>query len=253
MHAFAKDSKNMSLGGSGPLRSKIDLAQFNGTETEGYRDYSQSAAVEDGYTDAIKRPMNARSESFNPTYRVEPVHGDLSVGLGTSTFLEGAPASRAAIQRRESEQEAAQTVPGGGGLSRKMSLAQKIRGNINNRIPGPRAQTPDERFERTTSPTSPRAPGASKPAENNPYFKDYDDEYEKKGAQIQVAEDGNKTRNRAPSSPRRAFPSLERRFTNDSIGGGEEAKTTGGGGFLSRVKSLKGGRRMRPERRETSR
>ena len=247
MQAFAKDSKNMSLGGSGPLRSKIDLAQFNGTEVEGYRDFSQSAAV-DEYADPLKRPLNGRGDNFNPIERVEPLHGDESVGLGTSTFLEGAPASRAAILRRESEQEAAQVVQGGG-LSRKKSLAQKIRGNINNRIPGPRVQSPEER---TTSPTSPMSGEGPKAGEGNSYFKDYDEEYDKKGAQIQVAEQGDKTRVRAPSSPRRGL-GLERRVTNDSVGvGGSGEESKSGGGFLSRVKSMRGGRRMRPERRETS-
>lgn len=250
MQAFAKDSKNMSLGGAGPLRSKIDLAQYNGMEQEGYRDFARSTPGDDYYGDAFKRPGVDRSVSFNPTSRIEQVHGDESMGLGTSTFLEGAPASRVAIQRRESEQEAALAVQGGG-LSRKKSLAQKIRGNLNQRIPGPRVQSPEER---TTSPTSPISGGGAKKAnENNPFFQDYDQEYDKKGAKIQVAEEENnfKPRARAPSSPRRGL-GLERKATNDStgLGSGEDGKV--GGGFLSRVKSLKGGRRTRPERRDVS-
>jgi hypothetical protein len=44
---------------------------------------------------------------------------------------------------------------------------------------------------------------------------------------------------------------LERKITAEGADGGEDGK--GGGGFLSRVKSLKGGpRRARGERREAS-
>lgn len=89
----------------------------------------------------------------------------------------------------------------------------------------------------------------------NPFFKDYDQEYEKKGQQIAFAEAQEKVegRARAPSSPRRGL-GLERTKTAESIGGGEEAKQESkASGFLNRVKSLKGGpRRTRPERRDTS-
>jgi Pal1 cell morphology protein len=47
------------------------------------------------------------------------VHGVETLGLGTSTFLEGAPAPRSAIQGSEEAEE--------GGLSRKMSIVQKIK------------------------------------------------------------------------------------------------------------------------------
>jgi hypothetical protein len=98
------------------------------------------------------------------------------------------------------------------------------------------------------SPTSPL--GTTKSESNaNPFFKDYDQEYEKKGAQIASAEE-KQARTRAPSSPRRGL-GLERKITAESADGGEDSKS--GGGFLSRVKSLKGGpRRARAERREAS-
>jgi hypothetical protein len=93
--------------------------------------------------------------------------------------------------------------------------------------------------------------------ESNPFFSEYDDAYEKKGATIKVAEQQEAGpsvapavgRTRAPSSPMRGTP-LERRTTTDSVGMNAEAKPSIGGAFLTRMKSLKGGpRRTRPERR----
>lgn len=256
MKAFPKDSMNNALGGSGPVNSNIDLNQFHGRGGEGYADYGNSAPV--------VRPGQERSMSFIATSRIEPVHGDESMGLGTSTFLEGAPASKTAIQRRESEldQQLGQ-VGTGGGIQRKKSLAQKIRGMSTSR-PRPdfgRTTSPENYLERTMTPTSPMSTGApisaggrGKVNEKNAFFQDYDAAYDQKGVKIAAATEEVRAekekvgRTRTASSPRRGL-GLERKITNDvvSVGGGEEQKS-GGGGFLSRVKSLKGGRRNRSER-----
>ncbi|KAK9479822.1 Pal1 cell morphology protein-domain-containing protein [Lipomyces japonicus] len=69
-------------------------------------------------------------------------HGDISLGLGSSTFLEGAPASQAAIKQQKLQQRAKEAADGridfsniggssyesGAGLSRKKSIVQKLRG-----------------------------------------------------------------------------------------------------------------------------
>jgi Pal1 cell morphology protein len=260
MQAFPKDSRNMALGGSGPNNSNIDLAQFHGRGEEGYNDYSTSAVV-DEFGDSMKRPNAAvRSASFHPITRVEPLHGEESMGLGTSTFLEGAPASKAALQRRESD--IGDIQPGGaGGLGRKKSLAMRIRGISNNRtVAGGGGRGASTDFgDRRPTPTSPLHTGQSAHDNNNninnnnPFFKDYDREYEKKGGQILFAEEKAAGRARAPSSPKRGL-GLERKTTVESVG--EEPKVGGGGGgggFLSRVRSLKGGsRKSRVERREAS-
>ena len=228
----------MSLGGAGPNNAKLNLDQIHGTGHEAHIDYNKSA-LGDGFGYDQRRPNPERSAGFNPLDRVEPVHGEESVGLGTSTFLEGAPASRVAIQRRATEDEFT-TEPND--LSRKKSLAQKIRGAR----PGARMTSPEPSMK---SPTSPLGIGKSE-TNANPFFKDYDQEYEKKGAQIASAEE-KQGRTRAPSSPRRGGLGLERKITADSTDGVDEGKS--GGGFLSRVKSLKGGpRRARGERREVS-
>lgn len=286
MQAFAKDSANNTMGGSGPVHKDIDYNQFHGRGAEGFTDFSTSGAGNPlaepiafepyaGSSAPVRvgpgvRPGVDRTSSFNPTARVDQVHGEESMGLGTSTFLEGAPAARTAIQSRESESD---QIPGmnGGGLGRKRSLAQKIRGISNARDRGfgqpARVTSPNGVFERTTSPTtSPgdvqSAGGMPKIKESNPFFNDYDDAYEKKGAKIQIAEENNRqgsigggeeslnatVRSRAMSSPKRAPGlGLERRVSNDGAVPAESSNGAGGGGgFLSRVKSLKGGRRAKP-------
>lgn len=294
MQAFAKDSANNTMGGSGPVNKDINFNQFHGRGDEGFTDYATSGAANPavqpvsfepyaGSSAPMRghaRPGVDRTESFNPIARGDPIHAEETMGLGTSTFLDGAPAPRAVIQQRETESEA--TVAGGGGLSRKRSLAQKIRG-INNRGdrsgPSGRINT-SSAFERTRSPNelheTQSAGGMPRINESKPFFNDYDEAYERKGQQIQMAEESNNrsgsigggeeefnasaNRARAVSSPRRAPPAnLERRVTNDAFSpvaetdartGGPSSGTGGGGGggFLSRVKSLKGGKRSRPER-----
>lgn len=281
MQAFSKDSANNIIGGSGPLNKDIDLAQFHGRGAEGFTDYSASGAppttaesvVFEPYVGATA-PVRAGSSiypgvnpnaSFNPTARVEQVHGDESMGLGTSTFLEGAPASRTAIQRRESETDQAGGVFGGaGGLGRKRSLVQKIRGMSNaNRGAGTaiRVTSPERFHDRTKGPIAQHdghplsAGGIRNTTNTNPFFSDPEDLQEPRTTTIQVAEDKNRfegpgLRERAISSPKRQAMGglLERRMTNEATGPvNGESKS---GGFLSRVKSLKGGRRAKPENRE---
>ncbi|KAI9737473.1 MAG: hypothetical protein M1834_009628 [Cirrosporium novae-zelandiae] len=242
MQAFPKDSANNTMGGSGPVNSRLDLDRIHGVGPDAFDDYSTKMA---------ERPVHPRGESYDPTVTIQAIHGDESMGLGTSTFLEGAPASRKAmLQRRESENE--QQALGGGGLSRKKSLAQKIRGISNSRgqniYRNPNSPEPgfDGRNSPNTPPTVPShsqsANGQKKANEKNPFFQDYDAAYDRKGMKIEENKVG---RPRAPSSPKHVGPGLERRVTSD---GNEEPKPKEG--FLTRMKSMKGGRRTRPERRE---
>jgi hypothetical protein len=253
MQAFAKDSMNNSLGGAGPIHSNINLAQFHGRGAEGYEDYGGNMPEY-----VPRRP----TEGHFSAHAREALHGDETMGLGTSTFLEGAPASRNAIQRRESEVEAQMQAIGSGGLQRKKSLAQKIRGMNNSRsAPADRTTSPTENvLERTASPSSPMSAGGSRRTETNPFLQDYDAAYDQKGARIAAATElKNGGRARAPSSPRRGL-GLERKVTHDGSGSAYENGEEGVGngnvkqGFLNRVKSLKGGRRVRPgtERKDTA-
>ncbi|KAK5937077.1 hypothetical protein PMZ80_010617 [Knufia obscura] len=232
MQAFPKDSINMVMGGSGPVNKRMDYDKYHGRGEEAHRDYNEAAIAEDN-VEPYRKPDG--SIGYNPNGR-EVLHGDESAGLGTSTFLEGAPASRAAIQRRESEYESQQPEERPG-LSRKKSLAQKIRGVRPSRD---RFASADGRAGATSPPMM---TGQSDSAVN-PFFRDFNGEVKKDNAQITFDEQPKPSRARAPSSPKRN--ELERRNTTEN-GGEEGSKPTG---LLGRMKSLKGGRR--PVRRDTN-
>lgn len=283
MQAFPDGSANMNLGGAGPLHSTLDLNKIHGTGTEGYKDFGT------GYDASGRRPDASRGLSFDPYARTEPVHGEETFGLGTSTFLEGAPASRKAIERRESELEAQQRAElAAGGIGRKKSIAQRIRGmstgrprplhaagsirspegRYADRVNGAGATSPEQASPPTLKPLPDQSQSAGGPSrapvtltdEKNPFESIYDEAYDKKMAEIKAAKEEKKEavtgRARALSSPKKGvgFP-LERRATTDTNEEGApaagmasgtetapEAKSIGGG-FLDRVKSLKGGRK----------
>jgi hypothetical protein len=238
MQAFPKDSLNNVLGGGGPLNKRPDHSTFLGNhDEEAFNDFSTGREQ----SNSVVRPEPLRKESgvIDPRSR-EEVHGDESLGLGTSTFLDGAPASRAAIQRRETDSAVPQVD---GGLQRKKSLAQKIRGISNNRReyhPSGRITSPEAAYDQALgSPNSPYGASGSKRTEKNPFFNEYDTS-EKKGESITIVEPLDKPgRARAPSSPKGYPPTLERRTTTE----GFEQPQSKSSGFLSRVKSLKGGPR----------
>jgi hypothetical protein len=172
------------------------------------------------------------------------------------------------MTRRDSEEKTAGL--NGGGLSRKKSIAQRFRGMSNNR------RTPDARYHQQSSsnddaidvsPPGNKAVSAGGPArahgnyrnenEINPFDQDYENAYARKGAQIRIAEQDrpSATRNLSASSavPTSQGRGLTRSVTADSATrptSNEGEKPSSGGGFLSRMKSLKGGRRARPERKD---
>ncbi|KAK4168667.1 Pal1 cell morphology protein-domain-containing protein [Cladorrhinum sp. PSN259] len=235
MQAFPEGSLNNTLGGSGPLNARPDHATFLGQgDDEAYLEWSNKAKDRDG------RFREGRSGKempvFDPLARGNVLHGDESLGLGTSTFLEGTPAARTAIQKRE-EERAAEVM--NDGLQRKKSLAHRIR-NINR---GPR-EGPSGRITNPEGIYSRRSPSESGPpsagmgnGERNPFFNDY-------GQGNRGGEEGFSVRKTdastmSPTSPRGG--QLERRTTDDGLGGDQQPKS--GGGLLGRMKSLKGGRR----------
>lgn len=179
--------------------------------------------------------------AFDPGARIDPVHGQESMGLGTSTFLDGAPASRSAIARRQSENNDAES----GGLQRKKSLAQRLRGKSGTGRPMLSSPTHHNFPSPNQAPMGSSHSATSRGGERNPFFQDYDEEYDKKAARIQEARlEGGGGRTRSSSSPKQST-NLERKSTNDR--GYDESKlNAGGGGFLNRMKSL---RKPRPERR----
>ena len=227
------------MGGSGPVNKTMDYDKFHGRGVEAHGDYNEAAVVDEPVAE-YRRPVRTNAPSaYDPTAR-DVLHGDESAGLGTSTFLEGAPASRAAIQRRESEYET-QQIDERPGLGRKKSLAQKIRGVR----PRDRFASPEGRNGAASPPTPGPLTGQSDSV-GNPFFRNYEAEVPKKEATaITFDEQPKPTRPRAPSSPKRN--ELERRNTVESQ---EPDTTSKPSGFLGRMKSLKGGRR--PSRKDAS-
>ena len=258
MQAFPDGSLNNVLGGSGPVNKKIDLDALHGRAHEGFADYNVTKRIEpqSEADPSSKKPTGAKSEerSFNAKELVEPVHGEASAGLGTSTFFEGTQVPRSQMTRRESESENTPLNPiGGGGLSRKRSIAQKIRGMSRQR-PGmggePGVTSPDGRYVR--SPTSPQeingvqsAGGRSRMNEQNPFFQEQDPKKPPTSGVLgrpRTASSPNRTR--APSSPKRPLDRL--RTSEDDYGMPAGKENASSGGIIGRVKSLRG--KKRPER-----
>ncbi|KAH6633564.1 Pal1 cell morphology protein-domain-containing protein [Boeremia exigua] len=226
MSAFPVGSANNSLGGAGPLNTKIDLDRIHGRGAEGFTDFNSG--------NEWKKAPAVPTGEFSAKGRDDIVHGEQTHGLGTSTFLEGAPASRTAVEQ-DFEQKRAEN----NGLGRKKSIAQRFRGISQPRRQygdGPRIQSPEARYGGQPSPQGPYSAGAltqNKTTELNPFFDEYNKAYDNKGASIQA----NDSRYKDDSPPRAP---LQRAITTDSTNSMGESKPTG---FLGRMKSIKGGRR----------
>lgn len=226
----------MSLGGAGPLNKRPDHATFMGNN-DGDASADYATAAKDPYTQLKEQPA-----VFDPRARNSILHGEESMGLGTSTFLEGTPAARTAIERREAEQ--AQQVAADG-LKRNKSIAQRIRGMKREpREYGPsgRMTNPEGAYHSRRSPDSAGpSTSISYSSERNPFFSDYGKEPE--SISVRRNNNGATSPGTPPPVPRRGSANgLERRATSDVKLPTDEAPNKPSG-FLSRVKSLKGGRR----------
>jgi hypothetical protein len=250
MQAFPKDSLNNVIGGSGPLNARPDHATFMGhAEDEAFKEFAKQAPVDKSSSSAA-----GTMGVFDPLSRGSVLHGEESLGLGTSTFLEGTPAARTAVQRREAEQRADAVD---NGLQRKKSLAQRIR-SINRGprefAPSGRMTNPEGAYARRSPPVDMPTPGShaatAQPTERNPFFAEFDT---KKGDEVITVRRADTLGPKSPASPPLPGAQLERRATADAARSsspdeGTQSKQSGGGGLLARVKSLKGaGRRTKPE------
>lgn len=286
MQAFAEGSLNNAIGGSGPVNKGLDFDRIHGRGAEGFDDYNSRPIAGAGDQFALpKRPApDMRRDRVPPQYRRQPqdgrappppadayaesmqiddpkgpvlTHGEESLGLGTSTFLEGAPVPRSVLQRQTSntDTQAQSSGGGGGGLQRKKSLAQKIRGMSRTKHDG--MTSPEPRYVNAESgtPMSPTSPhstgGTAKLQEMDPFFPDGTKTVEPL-VEVREADEmqfSTIQRTRTASSPPRR--GIMRRMTNETSPPAAEVKAGGsgggGGGLLNRVKSLKGGRRAKPD------
>jgi hypothetical protein len=122
MSAFPVNSANNQLGGKDPNKDKYATENriLCRDVDEAYLDYSRKG---NNGTPAKGNGASSSQAAFNPSAKTDPVHGDLTWGLGSSTFLDGAPASKTTISQSQADQGA-----GAGGLGRKKSLVQRLRG-----------------------------------------------------------------------------------------------------------------------------
>ncbi|KHJ34822.1 putative pal1 cell morphology protein [Erysiphe necator] len=243
MQAFPKDSLNNVLGGGGPINKRPDHAIFMGNkDEEAFHDYSKGGTGiydTETYNNGLNKSGNLRPESnvLSATTRVEPIHGEETLGLGTSTFLEGAPASKNAIQRRASVSVSSEPA-----LSRSKSFAQKFRGiNVPRRDLSSRITNSDA----IISPDA-RTPRSSKNERGSSIFFDESIKLEentslaKKENCITIIEpEKHSSQNRFGSISRLSVP-FE---IQPNEGASESVASKTGIGFMSRVKSLKGGGR----------
>ncbi|KAI5853342.1 Pal1 cell morphology protein-domain-containing protein [Tricharina praecox] len=230
VQAFPADSANNSMSGFGPLPSKADHSHiFGNGNGEAFNDYTSNA----------RRPSTTRAISFDPKSAIETLHGDESLGLGTSTFLDGAPASKLAIQKTVAEgfddrprSSSEGAFGNGGGIQRKKSLVQKFRSMKPGETPiGGRRRAPPPPGNRQRSPSEGRSPTTPSSGGDSPFFNDYDDAYDKKGETISVVDKGG--RERVPNSPKK--PHLNRVGTDEG----------NSNGLMKRVRSL-----SKPKRRD---
>lgn len=80
---------------------------------------------------------NPSVTAFDANIKAEPVHGLTTAGLGSSTFLDGAPAPRG---------DDFLSPPSGGGLGRKKSLVQRLRKNSGSDAPSSRSSNDADEY-----------------------------------------------------------------------------------------------------------
>lgn len=137
--AFPIDGPNNSVSGVDPNRDRYanENVVMGRNDGEAFQDFSVGKPT---------RPLGRSQEApstFDATLKVNPVHGSSSAGLGSTTFLDGAPAPRPTYDAYQAQQQ---------GLGRKKSLAQRLRGGNG---PGPAVT------RRTSEPRSSTSPGHS--------------------------------------------------------------------------------------------
>lgn len=220
--AFAKDSTAMTMAAGPPTQPVYFGDHVNNVES--FSDY--------GNLGGQTRPgAGARAASFNPTSNIDQIHGYESVGLGTTTFLEGAPASRSAMLARTVSDNGGRSnelrpratsdhAAGGSGLGRKKSVLQKIRGAYRDRA----AESQD--FPIAASP--PSSPYKQKDKDAG-YFEDPKDYKGAANITFQVTEEDSSNH----LSP----------LYRPSSNGGASATN----GLIKRVKSLRVSGKKRPE------
>lgn len=130
--AFPADGPNNSIRGTANVNKDATLRYIQGREDEEDDDlyappstvaprntYARGANGSDSTLAAVKNDV--KITSFDAKGRATPVHGETTLGLGSTTFLDGAPAAQSAIAEEANKNSS--------GLGRKKSIKQRIRGD----------------------------------------------------------------------------------------------------------------------------
>lgn len=215
--AFAKDSTAMTMAAGPPIQPVYFGDHVNNTES--FADYGNVAQK-------TRPTIGVRTASFDPSSNVDPIHGYESVGLGTTTFLEGAPASRSAMlartvsdngSRNELRPRATSDYASNSGLGRKKSVLQKIRGAY-------RERANETSYEQSSSPpSSPYKPQT----DGQEYFDD--------------RKDLTVDRPVRPSDKQRSLSNNGRteQLLRIPSGNNDEGSSSAANGLIKRVKSLR--------------
>ncbi|CAI1847852.1 hypothetical protein SEUBUCD646_0B04550 [Saccharomyces eubayanus] len=123
--AFPVDGPNSTIGGASFKKSAMDevFGRDDVDDSDIYQ-YSPHTLKRGGDTqDAIKSSVGKNIQQMDAKNKTQLVHGPVTAGLGSSTFLDGAPASSAAIR---SDIKAHSNHNRTGGLQRNKSLSQRL-------------------------------------------------------------------------------------------------------------------------------
>ncbi|CCG84100.1 protein of unknown function [Taphrina deformans PYCC 5710] len=237
--AFAKDSTAMTLSAGPPTQPVYFGDHLNNAES--FADYGSASR-------AARPGVGIRAASFDPASTIDPIHGHESVGLGTTTFLEGAPASRSAMLARtvsdnggkdEFRPRATSDYASGSSLGRKKSVLQKIRGAYKDRATESRALS-------ASPPQSPHRSqiGTQSTEESSRMLQEVHGSKPISSIAIQLTDEEPSTSENTTSSYNSSKLSpLYRPASN----GGTTGNGSGANGLIKRVRSLRVGGKKRSE------
>ncbi|CAK9439052.1 uncharacterized protein LODBEIA_P32760 [Lodderomyces beijingensis] len=119
--AFPVDGPNNSIAGAGNVdkdaQMKLAFGNYEEPEVEPPAVIKTNRVSNDTSTSIYTPKQNPSVINFDSTAKAEPIHGFSTAGLGSTTFLDGAPAPKAADDNLNLNN---------GGLSRKKSLVQRL-------------------------------------------------------------------------------------------------------------------------------
>lgn len=129
--AFPVDGPNSTIKGLGPNNTKEHTIDTVLGKTPDENDTLYQTRINKERINAFNSPVI----QFDAKVKEQPIHGTTTLGLGSSTFLEGAPASKVAVKE---EQRFDQSQ-----LGRKKSLSRRFLNN-NQQPMAPRRKSDDE-------------------------------------------------------------------------------------------------------------